>query len=356
MEWNDLNALEAQPWGKSTKPGVLTMEGHRFENVGVRHRGEWARSWPKKPFKFILKPDDASEGHHSFNLNSAWRDPAFIRELLAYHVYAACGVAAPEARMVRLNVNGSFMGLYVQVEQPDKAFLKRVGLKGLHLFKTSSPSNQADERDLGSERAFAANYTRENHTPGTLTDLRNFCHEMAVTKEVGAFFTNRVETEAYINYLAATALIQHWDGYNKNHLLGFDPNAQRWRVIPWDLDRTFGDVWTESFRESRLSALLGTRRQPGVTGWNRMFDRFLSHPDLRKRYLNRLEELLETEFTPTKLNPVIDGWAAHIAQDASLDRKRWPSMAGGLKPGIEQLKRWIVERREFLKREIAQLR
>src|SRR5438445_324666 len=121
----------------------LEANGQVYDRVLVRYRGQWARSWPKKPLKIFFNHDKLFEGHHCLNLNSGWRDPAFVRETLAYQTYAACGVPAPESRMVRLDLNGQFRGLYVEIEQPEKAFLNRLNLKGAAVFKAISRSNQA---------------------------------------------------------------------------------------------------------------------------------------------------------------------------------------------------------------------
>jgi hypothetical protein len=48
---------------------------------------------------------------------------------------------------------------------------------------------------------------------------------------------------------------------------------------------------------------LGTQAQPGIIGWNKLFDAFYKEPTLRKRLLDRLEVLLNTEFTEKKLFP-----------------------------------------------------
>src|SRR5258708_23429982 len=102
-------------------------------------------------------------------------------------------------------------------------------------------------------------------------------------------------------------LTQNWDGYNKNHFLVFDgEGSKKWFAVPWDLDRTFGDHWNWSFSEASLPAFLGTSQSPGITGWNRLEDRFFDNPVLRRRFLNRLSELLEKEFTTTKLFPIVD--------------------------------------------------
>ena len=182
------------------------------------------------------------QGHHSLNLNSAWRDPALVREALAYHVYAACGVPASRSRMVRLQLNGQFRGVYVEVEQVDKTFLTCFNLKGAALYKAASSENRSDERDLGSDAAFARHYEKETQKTNGMAELRDFCHELATTTNVLDFFTRRVDLEKYINYLAAGVLVQNWDCYDKNHFIVCDrKGSQKWFALPWDLDRTFGD-------------------------------------------------------------------------------------------------------------------
>jgi spore coat protein H len=146
----ELIELERTAFSDQTHPAIFVAEGKQY-TVKVRYRGAWARSWPKKPLKIFFTGGQAFQGNHCLNLNSAWRDPAFVREPLAYQVYAACGAPAPTSRMVQLSVNGEFHGLYVEVEQPDKPFLKRHNLKGASIYKANSNANRADERDLGTK-------------------------------------------------------------------------------------------------------------------------------------------------------------------------------------------------------------
>jgi spore coat protein CotH len=166
-----------------------------------------------------------------------------------------------------------------------------------------------------------------------------------------------VDLDRYVNYLAATVLIQHWDGFNKNHLMLYDGRgSHKWFVVPWDLDRTFGDHWNGSFTEARLPILLGTRRLPGVTGWNRLEERFFSEPSLRARFLDRLSELLDKEFTSKKLFPILDRMEAEISVDAANDRRKWSNSDSDFRSGIKQLKTFIEERRAYLLKEVPRLR
>ncbi len=352
----DLRQLERNPFSSDTHPGVLTADGVTYDPVRVRFRGQWARSWPKKGFKIFFDKEHRPAGHHSLNLNSGWRDPAFIREVLAYHVFAACGVPAPQARVVRLQVNGRFRGAYIEVEQPDKGFLERCHLKGALLYKATSNQNRADERDLGSDQACAVHYESESRKADGMSPLQRFCHELATTSDPAAFFDKNLDVDRYINYLAAAVLVQHWDGYNKNHFIGCDlEGSGKWFVVPWDLDRTFGDHWEGSFHRADLPVLLGTHSQPGVTGWNRLQDRFLGVPALRTRFLSRLRQLLETEFTAERLLPFLDSLESRLGSDVALDRRLWPGGAGDFHAGVAGVRNFIQRRREFLWRELARL-
>lgn len=353
----DMRAIEDSPFGNTGYSAVFIADGKVYDGVKMRARGSWSRSWQKKSLKILFDHQNPFQSHNSLNLNSAWRDPAFVREVLAYHVYAACGVRASRAQMVRLQVNGRFHGLYVEVEQVDKDFLSSHSLTGAVLYKAASRSRDADERDLSGEPAYHEAYTKETRKTEDFTDLTTFCHELAGNADTVAFFNQRVDLDDYVNYLAATALIQHWDGLNKNHYLACDRQGSgKWSVIPWDLDRTFGDHWRMRFDVAELPVTLGTKSSPGVTGWNRLENRFFSEPALRAKFLDRLSELLNTEFTTAKLFPVLDKLEADIAPAAELDRLRWPGPAGDLHDGIAGVKSFIERRRAFLQAEIPKLR
>ncbi len=168
---------------------------------------------------------------------------------------------------------------------------------------------------------------------------------------------NSEDVEKYINYLAATVLTQNYDCFNKNHILVYDgKGSQKWFKVPWDLDRTLGDHWEGWFNEADLPLLLGTRRCTLLGRWNRMEDRFFNEPTLRRRFADRLEELMREEFTPQKLNPLLDRLEVEIAPEADLDRRLWPKSAEGLHTEINRIKQFIVERRAFLMEELAKLR
>jgi hypothetical protein len=349
-EWEKLQRV---PRSDERHPAKFKT-GNEEYSVEIRHRGDWARSWPKKPLKIFFQKDKDFEGQHVLNLNPNWRDPAFIREQLAYHIYAACDVPASKTRMVKLNVNGRFHGVFLEVEQPAKSFLNRVGLKGAVVYKGNSSALRSDESDLGAEASFRSNYEKQTHKDESYQDLQSFCHDLAVATDVAGFFNARVDLNRYVNFLAGSALTQNWDWFSKNHFLVYDAQgSKKWLVIPWDLDRTLGDHWAGPFDAADLPLQLGTRAQPATIGWNKLFNAFYKEPSLRKRLLDRIEVLLEKEFTEEKLFPLLDRWESEISADVALDRKRWPSLNGGnIHTGIAGVKQYIKDRRAFLFAEI----
>lgn len=355
-----LYSLFLQPWSlEKLQPGSNTLVPATFvagaevyDGVRVRGRGAWARTWPKMSWKVIFSPDRKFRKRSRINLNSAWHDPAFIRETLAYEVFRDCGAPSLESRMVRLHVNGELWGIFSEVESPKKSYLARQGFRGASLYKAMSRANASDERDMRSAEVYALHYEIETKGSGSFEDLWRFCRDAAAAEEPAAFLQREVDLARYIDFLCACVLTQNWDHLNKNHFLIHDrEGSKKWLALPWDLDRTFGDHWSWRFDVADVAVQCGTQASPGTTGWNRLQDRFFSDAALTSRFYKRLSELLRDTFTEEKLHQRVDALRDSIEAEASLDRERW----GGdqdWRGAIEGVKSFITRRRAFLLGEI----
>ncbi|MCB1098913.1 MAG: CotH kinase family protein, partial [Verrucomicrobiae bacterium] len=219
---------------------AMFIAGNKAYPVQVRCRGDFARSWPKKSYKIIFAGGRAFNGHERINLNSGQKDVSYLREPLAYSVYRDLGVPTSESGFARLDVNGKFWGLYIEVEQPNEEFLEKRGWKDATLYKTSTRNYRSDERDLGDEEAFSQHYEKETRRDESYSDLAEFCKGIAAPRDLKQWIAENVERDVYLGYLCGTALIQNFDCYNKNHLLARRSDG-KWSALPWDLDRTLGD-------------------------------------------------------------------------------------------------------------------
>src|SRR5688500_16637165 len=186
MKASDLELMDMNPRAEEMYPATFTANGTVYENVKIRYRGQWARTWPKKPLKIFFNEDKPFEGQKRLNLNSSFRDPSFIRETLAYHIYRNAGVPASQSKLVRVHMNGEFRGLYVQVEQPDKAFLKRNNLKGQTIVKASSRMKEADERSHVTLDQYRMHYEQETEKKENeiYDELKKFCDGLESEKDV----------------------------------------------------------------------------------------------------------------------------------------------------------------------------
>lgn len=348
MSGPDMERLHQRHRFDETVPVTLVHQGEVFDRLRMRIRGAYARGWPKKAYKIFFHPEQRFRGRSRVNLNSGWRDPAIVREILAYRIYEQVGSPSLQSRLVRLNVNGEFWGLYVEVEQPDKRFLEDVGLEDAALYKADSPSNGSDERFYSTEQEYRFHYRKETKEEQPFSDLMTFSETLSRAEDDSPIWSDSAVVDRFVNYLCGTAIVQNWDGFNKNHYIGFEQgDAFRWFFLPWDLDRTLGDSWNWKFRETRLSPWLGTSREPGVTGWNRVFDAALQRPEIREAYQNRMRTVLTESVTEPWIEAQIAEFHRQLAPDATRDRQKW----GGdqaWENELQMMKEVLLERRRFL--------
>lgn len=109
----------------------VTVDGVLYPNVGVRIRGNSSYfGLPPGSQKFSLKikmdwMDENQElyGYDTINLNNAFHDPTFCREV-AYNNFVAQFIPNPRASHAVVTLNGENWGVYVNTQQPDKTMLR----------------------------------------------------------------------------------------------------------------------------------------------------------------------------------------------------------------------------------------
>lgn len=353
MQPEDLAQLHRRRRSNETVQVSLVYKGTVYDPLRMRIRGAYARNWPKKAYKIFFHPEQRFRGRSRVNLNSGWRDPAIVREILAYRIYGLVGSPTLESRLVRLNVNGQFWGLFVEVEQPDKRFLEEAGLEDAVLYKADSPDNQSDERTFVTETEYRFHYRKETKEEQPFADLMTFCEAVSRLKPNSPVWENPDVLKRFVNYLCATAIVQNWDSYNKNHYIGFEQGDPfRWFFLPWDLDRTLGDSWNWQFRETRLSPWLGTSQEPGVTGWNRVFDAALKLPKVRELYQARMQTLLTETLTEAWIEAQIAEFHRQLLPFVTRDRQKWGGEQGW-ENELQMMRDVLLERRRFLLENMA---
>lgn len=99
-------------------PATLTVDGETFPNVGVRFKGQTSYSQlgnsDKKSFNITfdyLDPDQNWGGYETINLNNAFQDRSYMREVLYLHLIRR-HIPAAKGCFVHLTINDENWGLY----------------------------------------------------------------------------------------------------------------------------------------------------------------------------------------------------------------------------------------------------
>ncbi|MBL8296783.1 MAG: CotH kinase family protein [Rhodanobacteraceae bacterium] len=129
--------------------GTVVVDGVTYPNVGIRIRGNTSYTGlPQNSQKFSLKlemdfidPNQNLMGYDTVNLNNGWRDPTFTREV-EFNNFLSLFVPNARANNAIVRINGANWGVYNNVQQTDKALLRRYFSSGdgLRVRCANSPS------------------------------------------------------------------------------------------------------------------------------------------------------------------------------------------------------------------------
>ena len=105
---------------------TVEINGESFDSVGIRYRGgaTYDAAQGKNPLNIKLDyiKNHDYQGTETLILNNGAKDPSFVREVLSHDI-ANQYMPSPRANYAKIFVNGSYHGLYVNVENVDKGFM-----------------------------------------------------------------------------------------------------------------------------------------------------------------------------------------------------------------------------------------
>lgn len=254
--------------------GTVTIDGERFEGVGVRARGNGtADSLLGKPsLKLDFAWDDPAVegcaedrtafGQRKLNLINMRQDPSFVRIPMAGELYAALGVPQPRTSWARLTINGAYTGIVVLGENIDRRFLAQwfpsndgmMYESGCHCDVWSSNVPAAEGDPSCFTRDFSTDACDEPDPDDDPTDWSRLAQFTAALEALppGEFYPG-VEAffdfDGFLSLWAATMFLGSGDGYfmNQNsYRIYHDPSTQRFAMIDHGsadgIMRTFSDT------------------------------------------------------------------------------------------------------------------
>lgn len=285
-------------------------------NVGFRLRGNTSRIVPKKSFKIKFNHFGSSKfyGLSDLNLNGEHNDPSVIRAKLTWDILRMAGLEGSRSNHVRLYINGIYRGLYINVEHTDNDYLR---------IRNKDTKGQLIKCNYGVDLVYRGNqisaynqnvYEAANNKsdpdysrlPEFLKVLNNPSDPEFQCK-LDAIF----DVDDYLKRMAIEILTGHWDNpvFNKNNAyLYFNPSKDKWELLSYDVDNTYGIDW---FGIDWSVRYLYSWAHP--TDPRPVYKNLLSVPAWRTRFSYYIKKYVEEIFNPPTLFPHIDRIRTTIA-------------------------------------------
>lgn len=322
----------------------IVVDGEKYADVGLRFKGNssyrMSANSLKRPLKIHMDKYNKKQSLHGrdkLNLSNAIFDSAFMKEKLAYELYESAGLATPGVGWanVTLTVAGKTvpLGIYVVIEQVDKNFLE-------HHFGSHSRNSLLMKPEVGqwaylgdTAKVYASydiKYGEENVQQfkqlGELIKLIEDSSDSEFESEIG----KRFDLPHLAGYLAATSLLSSLDSYvasPHNYYLMLDKADGKMRILPWDLNESFG----ANTQGGSLEQIVDWDIDRPWIGDRRLLERLFQTQDFPAMYRAALTNLT-TEFTEEKLFPRIEEYRKAIAPHVG----KYQAGAGtkGLEAGI----------------------
>lgn len=229
-----------------------------MDSIGFRLRGNTSRDAKKKSLKVSFNSFIKGRklyGIEKLNLNGEHNDPSIIRSKLSFDLFRDAGITASRASHARVYINGEYYGLYISVEHVDEEFIqKNFSDDTGNLWKCLYP---ADLKYLGSDPNLYKNLISDgrpayelttNETIGDFSKFGKFIDVINNTPSntLSDSVEKYLDVRRVLQYFAMNTLIGSWDDYRSlmnNYYLYHIPSEDKFTLIPYDYDNTFGIDW-----------------------------------------------------------------------------------------------------------------
>jgi len=319
-------------------PADVEVDGEMVAESAVRKKGLIGSLSTEKPslkVDFDKYVDEQTwNGLGRMTLNNSISDGTYVKQCLGYQLFRDAGIPAPRCNFATLSANEDPLGIYVNVEPLKKDFLDWA-------------FDGDDDGDLyeGTLSDFRAGWTNTFEADTNSTDPARLpilqvtaALEIVDDDAMLDALDEVLDVDAFMRFWAMEVLVAHVDGYagNTNNFYIYKPeNSDQLVFLPWGIDAIF---WQTSAFGSDTT--LVTLNNTALT--RRLWD----IPAQRQRYLDTLQELLDTVWDEDALLAEIDRMVELTAPYALDD-------GGRQEAELEYLRAFITGRRAELEAAMA---
>jgi hypothetical protein len=290
-------------------PIKITYNGET-RKAKLRIRGDTSREDPKKSLKIKFDSLLIDNIPGILNFNAEYSDRTYIRQFLSSQLMKKSGQICFNAEHAKVIVNGQFHGLFLQVENMGKNFLKRNKLspKG-NLYKGTK-----DGACLSIFDDFESKWEKKTNKKSDHNDLTKLIEDLNTVPdhEFHNFIQKTFEYDKLINILALNMFLSNSSTYYHNYYLYHDLYKNgKWQLIPWDMDKTLSYYNWMPYTYHRTSSEWESD--------NPLVERSLLCPPIFKDIQKRIKALHQSHLNNESISPTIDSLVQVLSEIVPLD-------------------------------------
>lgn len=314
IEEKNLEDLRADIWSDDPIPANLKVENDNYV-IDIAYRGSYTRKFRKRSYWIDFIEPERFFGAHKIHLNAEYRDPSLIRNKLSLDFFQDLGVLSPHSQHINLFRNGTFKGVYLQLDSVDGFFLEKRGLPaGPIYYAVNNNANFSLKRDGKAKDSLTSGYKQAFGKPADDEYLIEFIKKINTTPlaKFPEVVSQHLDIHKYLRWLVGAVCTMNNDGFTHNYALYRNSKTKLFEIIPWDYDATWGRKVSGGIMEHTYVPIGGKKS-------NHLIHLLLQVPEYSKFYKDLLVETLETTFTvkhmENKVLPLHQGIRPHILLD-----------------------------------------
>jgi len=234
-------------------PATLTVDGKKYPMVGVKFRGQSSfghvPTGSKRSLNLsmdFMNRDQRLYGYKTINLLNCNGDASFLSSILFSHL-AADYLPAPKANIMKVVINGESWGVYSNVQQYNKDFLKEFygTTAGARWKVPGSPQADGGLRYLGDNiDPYRQRFEIKSKDDGdSWKALINLCKVLndTPTKDLSKAIEPILNVDTVLRFLAIDVAVVNSDGYwtrASDYSIYLDPSGM-FHIIPHDMNEAF---------------------------------------------------------------------------------------------------------------------
>jgi len=235
-------------------PAEMIVDGKAYAEVGVSFRGSSSfftiPTGSKRSFNISMDFADGKQrlyGIKTLNLLNCNGDPSMMSSLL-YHDIASKKIATPRVNFVKVVVNGRSWGIYANVEQFNKDFLKRNfdSKKGARWKVSGNPNADGGLRYFENDlEAYKSRFTlKSKEDPKAWSDLVELSRVINETpaENLEKALDPILDVDGTLWFLALDVAAANSDGYwtRASDYSVYQNTMGKFHILPHDMNEAFG--------------------------------------------------------------------------------------------------------------------